>query len=109
MTRKTRIALGGVMGYFLIYLLVSVLFAFICASMAKSRNRSGGLWGVLGFFFGLFTVLILAILGPNGAIITNVDVAPTNRLDELEKLSGLLEKEIITQEEFETQKARLLS
>ncbi len=47
----------------LIILLVSGLFAWLCAEMAKTRNRDATVWAILGFLFGIFTVVVLALLG----------------------------------------------
>ena len=40
-----------------------LVFAFVCSSMAKSRNRGSVLWFFLGFFLGLIGVILLACLG----------------------------------------------
>ncbi len=42
---------------------IAVVFALVCRSMAKSRNRSQNLWTVLGFFFPLISLIILLIIG----------------------------------------------
>jgi uncharacterized membrane protein YeaQ/YmgE (transglycosylase-associated protein family) len=47
----------------LIILIVGGLLAWLCAEMAKTRNRGVALWAVLGFFFGIFAVIVLALLG----------------------------------------------
>lgn len=35
-----------------------------CASIAKGKGRSPIAWGFLGLFFGLFALLLIAILPP---------------------------------------------
>ena len=47
----------------LIILIVGALFAWLCAEMAKSRNRNTTVWAILGFLFGLFAVIVLALVG----------------------------------------------
>jgi uncharacterized membrane protein len=47
----------------LIILVVGALFAWLCAEMAKTRNRSTTTWAILGFLFGIFSVIVLALLG----------------------------------------------
>jgi Short C-terminal domain len=99
------------------WLIFGTLFAFICSGMAKRRNRDGGLWGFLGFLFGLLTVIVLAIIGdaPTSgtqayAALPDANANPkASNLDELAKLKGLLDAGVITQVEFDTQKAKLLS
>lgn len=40
-----------------------LLFAAVSAVMADARNRSALVWAVLGFLFGPFAPLALALLG----------------------------------------------
>lgn len=47
----------------LIILIVGALFAWLCAEMAKTRNRNTTVWAILGFLFGLFAVIVLALVG----------------------------------------------
>ena len=47
----------------LIILIVGALFSWLCAEMAKTRNRNTTVWAILGFLFGLFAVIILALIG----------------------------------------------
>ncbi len=44
-------------------LAIAVVFALVCRSMARTRNRSENLWTVLGFFFPLISLIILLIMG----------------------------------------------
>jgi hypothetical protein len=41
---------------------VDVLLACACASVARSKGRSTVLWGVLGFLFSIFTLIVIALL-----------------------------------------------
>ena len=45
--------------------IIGVIFAIIAAIMAENRNRSKIGWALGGFFFGIFAILVLAILGKN--------------------------------------------
>ena len=56
----------------LIGFLIGVAFAVICVLIANSKGRNPWLWGILGFFFGLITLIVIAVLpstrpsGPDG-------------------------------------------
>lgn len=41
---------------------IPIVCAFGCYRIALSKGRGAGLWGVLGFFFGLIALLIIALL-----------------------------------------------
>ncbi len=43
--------------------LIWIVCAIVCASMASSRNRSALGWGIAGLFFGIFAVILLALMG----------------------------------------------
>ncbi len=47
----------------LIIFIFGALFAWLCAEMAKTRNRNTTVWAILGFLFGLFAVIVLALIG----------------------------------------------
>ena len=87
------------------YLILGILFAFICKSMARKRGRDTAIWAILGFFFGIITVIVLAIAGPAEKAGTAATDSP---LDQLAKLNGLVNDGVLTQEEFAEQKAKLL-
>lgn len=44
-------------------LVISVVFAIVCASLAGGRNRSRVGWAILGFFFPVIALVVLLILG----------------------------------------------
>lgn len=46
------------------YLVIALVFATICAFVANSRGRSAGGWFCIGFFFGLFALIVLLVI-PN--------------------------------------------
>lgn len=98
-----------------VWFVFALLFAFLTAGMAKRRGRDGAVWGILGFLFGIFAMLILLVLGktqsPAGGAVQYAAVAipAPSRLEEIEKLKNLLDSDAITQEEFNTMKKKLLS
>lgn len=47
----------------LIALIIIGLFAWLGSEMAKSRNRSQVTWGILCALFGIFGVIVLALIG----------------------------------------------
>jgi uncharacterized RDD family membrane protein YckC len=46
-----------------IIVIIGVLFAWLCAEMAKTRNREPAIWAIMGFLFGIFAVIVLALVG----------------------------------------------
>ncbi len=76
--------------------------------MARNRNRSERLWGWLAFFYGVLAILILACL-PNVNQQPEKQNKNLEQLETLNQLKELLDKEIITQEEFETKKKQILN
>jgi len=50
-------------GLFIIWLVVAIVFAAVCWSLAGNRNRSQPLWAILGFFFPLIALVVLLIAG----------------------------------------------
>jgi hypothetical protein len=54
--------MSGLVSY-IVFIAIAVVFALVCRSMARSRNRSENLWTALGFFFPLISLIILLIMG----------------------------------------------
>jgi Na+-translocating ferredoxin:NAD+ oxidoreductase RnfE subunit len=54
--------MSGAIGW-IIVIVIAVVFALVCRSLAASRNRNQNLWTVLGFFFPLISLIILLIIG----------------------------------------------
>jgi multisubunit Na+/H+ antiporter MnhE subunit len=48
---------GSVIGFIL-----AILVGYACSSIAKSKGRGGTLWFILGFFFTLIAVIVIALL-----------------------------------------------
>jgi len=51
----------------IIFLIIPAIFAYIVANMAEKRGRNKWTGAFCGFFFGIFAVLIYAILGDSDA------------------------------------------
>lgn len=45
------------------WIIGAILFAVINYTVANRKNRSVPLWVVLGFFFGVFSTIPLALMG----------------------------------------------
>lgn len=43
-------------------LIIWILLAVACYSVAENKNRSGVAWGVLGLLFGIFALVVIALL-----------------------------------------------
>ena len=93
------------------YILIALVFAFITAGMARRRGRESGIWGVLGFLFGIFAMLLLLVIGSAAPQPAHQIVQATSgsKYDEIAKLKALLDQGVLSQEEFDVQKRRLLS
>ena len=46
-----------------IFIGVAALFGWLCSAMAKSRGRDPTGWWIGGFLFGIFAVIVLALIG----------------------------------------------
>ncbi|MFM7552844.1 MAG: deoxyribodipyrimidine photolyase [Actinomycetota bacterium] len=44
-------------------LIISIVCAIVCASLAGSRNRHRVVWAILGFFFPIIALIVLLIIG----------------------------------------------
>lgn len=44
-------------------IIVGIICAIICSLMAENRNRNTAVWALLGFLFGIFAILAIAIMG----------------------------------------------
>jgi hypothetical protein len=47
---------------YIISVLVSLVFAFACAAIAGGKGRSRALFGILGFFFSIITLIVVLIV-----------------------------------------------
>jgi membrane associated rhomboid family serine protease len=48
--------------YWVVSLVVALIFAWVCAYIARSKGYSPVLFGILGFFFFLITLIVLLVL-----------------------------------------------
>ena len=87
-------------------LIYGLFFGVICQLIASSKHRLGFWWG---FFFGIIGVIITACLPPlkEGDDIYR-DVRD-NKYENLAKITELHEKGALTDEEFESEKQKLLA
>ena len=57
------LAAGGIRTFgSLIGFVLAILIGYACASIAGGKGRSRTAWGILGFFFTLIALLIIALL-----------------------------------------------
>jgi cell division protein FtsW (lipid II flippase) len=47
----------------IIVLVIWAAFAVLCAEMARTRNRNTAVWAIMGLLFGVFAVIVLALIG----------------------------------------------
>lgn len=85
------------------YIVYCFLFGLLggCINEKKGCSYWTGFW--CGFLLGIFGILIIAMQKDNTI---KSDFSPA---DELKKYKELLDKDIITQEEFEAKKKELLN
>ncbi len=57
--------LSGVKGIF--YLIGGIIAAVVCALIAKSKGHSAVLFGILGFFFSIITLIVILVVPRRGA------------------------------------------
>ncbi len=59
----TLLAAGGISTFgSLIGFVLAILIAWACSAIARSKGRSSVLWAVLGFFFTIIALIIIALL-----------------------------------------------
>jgi len=47
---------------YIIGIIVDLVFAFACSAIAGGKGRGRILWGILGFFFSLITLIVVLIM-----------------------------------------------
>jgi hypothetical protein len=47
---------------YIIGLIVDRIFAFACSAIAGGKGRGRTVWGILGFFFSLITLIVVLII-----------------------------------------------
>lgn len=63
----------------MLYLILWIFFAVCCAILAHRKRRSVVIWSILGFFFSVFALILLAVMA---------DAKPVERSPNLAKSSG---------------------
>lgn len=86
------------------YLIVALFFGLIAGSLNENKGCSywTGFW--CGFLLGIIGILIVAVQKDKTKVNSSYVTA-----EEIEKYQKLLEKGIITKEEFEESKKKILS
>jgi hypothetical protein len=56
------------MGYQIGGLVWEIVLVAVCVYIARSKGRGPVLWGVLGFFFSLITLIVLLVLPHKNAV-----------------------------------------
>lgn len=56
------------MGYQIGGLVWEIVLVAVCVYIARSKGRGPVLWGVLGFFFSLITLIVLLLLPHKNAV-----------------------------------------
>jgi hypothetical protein len=93
--------------------------AGICSGVAKVKNLNQGLWTLLGLFFGVFAVVAVLFAKSQSAPVEQsnlVSQATTNQgnlsvgydVEKLSSLKELLDSGLITKEDYEQQKSKIL-
>ncbi|MBR2785281.1 MAG: SHOCT domain-containing protein [Clostridia bacterium] len=84
-----------------------IIFSFACLAIAKSKGIEGGyFWGWFLGILGLIVVCVMPSKKTKRVIVENS--TKSDKYDELEKLNNLKTKGIITEEEFEEEKKKIL-
>lgn len=100
----------------MMYFVIWVFLGIITAMVASNKNRSTFLWLILGLLFGIFSLIVILILKPikdpvpvKKVVKKAMPKPKPSTADEITKLSELLEKGHITEEEFKAQKEKILA
>ena len=90
------------------YLLVWAILTLVFACVSKKIGLSKGIdYGYLiGWFLGIIGLIIICVL-PNENNVNNTP-ASTNKYEDLERLQKLKESGVLTQAEFDAEKAKIL-
>ena len=52
----------GAWWYWLFSFIIAVIFAWICATLAARKGYSPVIFGILGFFFFIITLIVILVL-----------------------------------------------
>jgi len=56
--------------YYVVWLVVDILCAWLCAALAARKGYSPVLFGILGFFFVIITVIVVLVIPDKNASLT---------------------------------------
>lgn len=91
--------LGGVVG-----LVVAIAFGAVTGNIAKKKGRGYGEWFVLGFFLGVMGLIIALVVEDKTK---QADLA--SGAEELLKYKELLDRGVVSEEEFSRKKTELMN
>ena len=96
----------------LLYVLIwEVIWGAICQAVGKQKNINGFWWG---FFLGIIGLIVVLCtkekkdINEINVTTNNSNETQTDKYEQLEKLSKLKESGAISEEEFESEKKKLL-
>lgn len=96
--------------YILLVLAAHAVFSAVCGSIAQKKGQSEPLYAIVGFLLGVIG-LVIALVAPdrNEARAADGADAAVRGADAIAKYKGLLDSGAITQEEYDSMKARIMS
>lgn len=83
-------------------IVIWVVVAVLCAVIASNKGRSAVGWFLLGAIFGIFALLIIAVIG-------RADQAPSSLTAQLAELERLRARRAISEAEYQQKKSSLLA
>ena len=96
---------GLIFGYLIVILIVHCIFGAIANAIADKKGRKGFAWG---FFLGIIGIIVVALMEPEVQKVA-IEEPRANKYEELEKAAELKEKGILTEEEFQVEKEKILN
>ncbi len=90
---------------FVILIISAIITGIIAEAIASSKNQKGFWWG---FWLSWIGIIVVACM-PNNTNTNNNSYNNSSKYEKLEKLQKLKETNAITEEEFKTEKSKLLN
>ena len=96
--------------YYIFILLLAAGLGCIPASIAKNKGYSFGLWWLYGWLLFIVAIIHVSLFPDKNAQQTPSPASPAGQsaADELKKYKELLDTGVITEEEFQEKKKKLL-
>ena len=105
------------------FVIIWIICGVVAAVVASSKGGSGCLYAILGFILGPFGIILAFVAGPSKSEQETPARSPQVQAPaqaasiggresisiELERLAGLRDRGVLTEEEFQEQKRRLLN